>query len=520
MKQRVTLLFIFITAAFLCVFSQNTLQEKLDLAFEFKESGDLSGIEFILNDIEPECNQSDNDLIKDQFMYLKSHVLYERDKYQETIPILLALIGLYDKHNEITAARISCMDALADCYYHVGDYSKAAKLYRKVFLLGKDILEQYPDHASEVAVNLASVYQAQNDTSMVEEAYNLAVDYAVKAYKKEHPNDMRSLDDYYQACQNLEEAKNTHGTDSEAYVKAMLEKAHSTISIDAYHRIYMYFCSQAIQIAKKSIGLDNRVIRPHYDEMLKYLSFCDSIADINEILPIALYYWQSVNDTTLMHNVPVQYQNIAIALNGLGKYEHSLEYSLKNEAYLKNHPDIEGVEILSSMNYINMLESYLGFGNHERASYCSGKLCELVDPSNADDCFYLIKKASDALADANYELAIEFCNIAVKYTEGNRDADFAHIQILNFRGIASMAMNRLNNAESDFSQAIKMCNTQELKDRWYQHLFNNIGKVYLLRGEYETAIQYLRQSIDYQLKTQGNVNKKTQYYLNHCTSKL
>ena len=520
MKQRVSLFFILITTTFFSVLSQNTLQEKLDLAFEFKESGDISGIEFIINDIEPECARNDNDPIKVNFLFLKGHVLYERDKYQETIPILLELIGLYDKHNVINESSISSMDGLADCYYHVGDYSKAAKLYRKVFLLGKDILEQYPDHASEVAVNLASVYQAQNDTAMVEEAYNLAVDYTVKAFKKEKPNDLQSLEEYNQACQSLEKAKNAHGASSEAYVKAMLEKAHSLLSIDAFHRIYMYYCSQAIHIAKNSIGLDNHVMRPHYDEILKYLAFCDSIVELNTILPIALDYWKSINDTALIHIAPMQYLNIAIALNGYGHYEHSLEHSLKNETYLKNHPDIEGAKFLYLMNYIEMLESYIGLGNQDRASYCSKKLCELVDPSNADDCFYLIEKTANALKDAKYELAIELCNIAVKYTEGNRTADFAHIQILNFRGIASMQLNRLNEAEKDFTQAIKMCNTQELKNQWYQHLFNNIGKVYMLRGEYETAINYLKQAVDHQLKAQGSVNKKTQYYLNHCISKL
>ena len=419
---------------FFSVLSQNTLQEKLDLAFEFKEAGDLSGIEFIINDIEPVCNNSDNDHIRDQFLYLKGHVLYERDKYQETIPILSELIALYDKHNVITASSISCMDALADCYYHVGEYSKAAKIYRKVFILGKDVLEQYPDHASEIAVNLASVYQAQNDTALVDDAYNLALDFAVKDYKVNHPEDTQHLEALIQACQNLEDAKKTYGTDSEAYVKAMLEKAHSNISIDAYHRIYMYFCSQAIRISKNSIGLDNHVMRPHYDEMLKYLSFCDSIEDLNMILPIALDYWKSINDTSLIHTAPLQYQNFAVALNVLGKYEHSLEDLIKTD---------EGVKILSSMNYINMLESYICLGNHERASYCSKKLYESVDPSNANDCFYLIEKAANALKDDKYELAIEFCNIAVKYTEGNRDADFAHIQILNIRGIASMQLNRL-----------------------------------------------------------------------------
>lgn len=502
------------------MFSQNTLQEKLDLAFEFKEAGDLSGIEFILNDIEPECSESASDLIREQFLYLKGHVLDEKDKYKETISILSELIALYDKHNVITAASISCMDALADSYYHVGDYSKAAKLYRKVFLLGKDVLEQYPDHASEVAVNLASVYQAQNDTAMVQEAYNLAVDYAVKNYKVNHPKEPQPLEALIGASEDLDTAKKTYGTDSEEYVKAMLDYAHSILSIDAYHRVYIYYCSQAIRIAKNSIGLDNHVLRPHYDEMMKYLPFCDSIADLNAILPIALDYWKSINDTTLSHTVYWKYQDFAFRLNGFGHYDHSLEYSLKNEAYLNNHPDLEGIKILSSMNYINMLESYICLGNHERASYCSEKLCELVDPSNADDCFYLIQKSQDALDHAKYELTIELCNIAIKYTESNSDADFANIHIRNLRGIASLNLNRLNDAENDFEQAIEMCKTQELKDKQYPVLYNNIGKVFMLRGEYETAINYLRQALDYQIKANGSINKKTQYYLNHCTSKL
>ena len=240
MKLRVAIFLILISASFLSVFSQNTLQEKLDLAYEFKEIGDISGIEFIINDIESECKESANDPTKSNFLYLKGHVLYERDKYQETIPILSELIALYDKHNVITAASISCMYSLADCYYHVGEYTKAAKLYRRVFLLGKDILEQYPDHASEIAVNLASVYQAQNDRAMIEDAYNLALDYAVKDYKVNHPEDQQPLVALIQACEEVDAAKKTYGTDSEEYVKAMLNKAHSTISIDAYHRIYMY----------------------------------------------------------------------------------------------------------------------------------------------------------------------------------------------------------------------------------------------------------------------------------------
>lgn len=522
MKYRVALLVIFFSTAFLSVFSQNTLQEKLDLAFEFKENGDISGIEFILNDIEPECGESASDYIRDQFLYLKGHVLYERDKYQETIPVLIELIALLEKHNEINAERISCMDGLADCYYHVGEYTKAAKLYRKVFLLGKDILEQYPDHASEVAIGLASVYLAQNDTAMVEDVYNLAVDYAVKAYKKEHPNDLHPLDAYNQACHSLEEAKNAKGTSSEAYVKALLEKAHSTLSIDGHPSIYMYNCSQAIRIAKNSIGLDNQVMRPFYDEMMNYLSFYDSIADLNAILPIALDYWKSVNDTTIEHTIYSKHQDFAFVLNGIGQYEHSLDYSIKNEEYLEKHLDQWNRKSLSFLNYINLLESYIGLGNHNKTSYYSNQLIELANHSNVDDqtCLYLIQNCQRALNKSRYELTIEFCNVALKYIEIYGNADPAYINVTNIRGIAFLNLNMLNEAEKDFTQAIKMCKTQEMKDKIFPYLLNNIGKVYMLRGEHKTAIQYLRQAVDYQLKANGAIDKKTQYYLNYCTAKL
>ena len=100
----------------------------------------------------------------------------------------------------------------------------------------------------------------------------------------------------------------------------------------------------------------------------------------------------------------------------LGFYQHSLDYSLKCEEYLKDHQDLYNWKSASFLNNLNLLEAYAGLHDTNRMAYYRNELMALSDISYTDEtiCSYLMGLCGKALNDCKFELAKEYCTITLK----------------------------------------------------------------------------------------------------------
>ena len=520
MKHLTSLLLVLVAGMTFSAFPQSPLQEKLDLVYQYGQEDNRFGAFSILNDIDEECGSTSDKNIKLQYNYYRGSLFYRIDKFNEAIPLLHEYISLCDElHLHHQPQYLDALRTLAHCYKAEGEYNKAARFYRRTLTANKEELEQFPEIAYETLFGLASVSLAHNDTTMIDEYCSLATEYSVKEYISEHGED-ENIIVYRKACQELADVEKIQGKGSKPFVQALLKKADALKSLESTYA-YLYNYAQAISIGKKSIGLNNEVFYPYYDELLHVMAQTDSINHINSLLPVAFDYWQSINDTT--RTIYGKYIDISMGLNGLGYHQHSLVYSLKCEEYLNNHQDLYNWKSACFLNYLNLMEAYACLHEADKMVYYRNQLIALSEVSSIDEtiCSYLIKLSRDAFGSCKFDLAKEFCTITLKYLEKYLGCNnFNYIVTLNDRGISLMYMNMLDDALKDFNEALQLCDTEELKDAIYPALYNNIGKAYMLKGEYHTALNYLDKAVEWQIKIDGVIGERTQSYIDKCKSKL
>ena len=520
MKHLTSLLLVLVAGMTFSAFAQNPLQEKLDLMYQYGHDDDWYGVLCIIGDIDDECKSSSDKNILLQYYYIKGSLYYKIDKYNEAIPLFHEYISLCDElHLHHQPQYLDALRTLAHCYKAEGEHKKAARFYRRTLTANKEELEQFPEIAYETLFGLASVSLAQNDTTMIDEYCSLATEYSVKEYISKHGED-ENIIVYRKACQELAEVEKNQGKGSKPFVQALLKKADALKSLESTYA-YLYNYAQAISIGKKSIGLNNEVFYPYYDELLHVMAQTDSINHINSLLPVAFDYWQSINDTT--RTIYGKYIDISMGLNGLGYHQHSLVYSLKCEEYLNNHQDLYNWKSACFLNYLNLMEAYACLHEADKMVYYRNQLIALSEVSYTDEtiCSYLIRLSRDAFTNCKFGLAKEYCTITLKDLGkflGSNNINY--IYILNIRGISLLNMNMLDDALKDFNEAFRLCDTQELKDALYPALFNNIGKAYMLKGEYHTALNYFDKAVEWQIKIDGVIGERTQSYIDNCKSKI
>ena len=117
----------------------------------------------------------------------------------------------------------------------------------------------------------------------------------------------------------------------------------------------------------------------------------------------------------------------------------------------------------------------------------------------------LIKEASNNIAFKEHYL--NRCTLGLAWT-------------LNQDAVSLILKNELNKAEVQIRKALQLSSQVKTDTQLLAFLYHNLGRIYMLKGDYKQAIMMLNKSVLLQQKYHGNVLNKTQKYINECQKHL
>lgn len=498
------------------------------------------------------------------YNYGKGACLYFMDKYKEAIPFLQKGLCLMEKMPHEDCNYLEMMYGIGACYKKLGNYPKAEEYFRRTILKGNyfnlncairnqtygEMAELYslmgkPDFADICTSRIESEMRLDNTKNLDAQLDGLWDLY--KAHENLGKND-ECINDLQKMRHLIEENKGKNNKDYLQY--SFLLGSHLRYTCKRSQEAAIIH-KEMIEIGKQFKTYLNEVSSA-YVEYLRYLSENNKVDSIELILPNAIKYYNDTKDKRGEEDN--LYEIVGNGLCDARNYEEGIKYlekkwkgesanSIKaldylgayyfyrtNDAnkaldyYLNAEKQIEGGLETNLGTKILILERLVlisqRLGNTDEAVRYSTLLEPFMKEQNDDDyrSSFLIDWSVECANNGNMEKAEELADIVEDLLSNL--SNVSKIRQYSQLGFVYIKTEKYNKSIDNINKGIKLA-IQEKGDKCIEltTLYHNLGRAYMLKGDYSNALSALNKSKILQLELEGEVMQRTADYIKECESK-
>ncbi len=498
------------------------------------------------------------------YNYGKGACLYFMDKYEEAIPFLQNGLRYMEKLPHEDCNYLEMMYGIGACYKKLGNYTKAEEYFRRTILKGNyfnlncAIRNQTYGEMAELYSLMGKPEFADICTSRIESEMRLD-------NTKNLDAQLDGLWDLYKAHENL--GKNDECINDLQKMRHLIEENKGKNNKDYLQYSFLlgshlrYTCKrpqEAAIIHKEMIEIGKQFktnlneVSSAYVEYLRYLSENNKVDSIELILPNAIKYYNDTKDKRGEEDN--LYEIVGNGLCDARNYEEGIKYlekkwkgesanSIKaldylgayyfyrtNDAnkaldyYLNAEKQIEGGLETNLGTKILILERLVlisqRLGNTDEAVRYSTLLEPFMKEQNDDDyrSSFLIDWSVECANNGNMEKAEELADIVEDLLSNL--SNVSKIRQYSQLGFVYIKTEKYNKSIDNINKGIKLA-IQEKGDKCIEltTLYHNLGRAYMLKGDYSNALSALNKSKILQLELEGEVMQRTADYIKECESK-
>ena len=489
--------------------------------------------------------------------------LYFTKRYKEAIPHLKTALLIMEKKSHEDCDYLEMLYGIGSCYKKLGNYSKAEDYYRKVILKGNyyslncairnktysDMAELYnmmgkPDFADICTSRIESemrIWDSKNLDAQIDDLY-----YLYEAYDKQGKVN-ESVDVLKKILHLIEENKGEINEDYLYY--SYLLGGHLRYNCNRPQEAALVH-KEMIEIGKM-FKTNRKDICSAYIEYLRYLSENNKVDSIKLILPVAVKYYFSTKDKMYEENL---YELVGNGLCDAKNYEEGIKYlekqwkgqsanSIKALNYLGDYYFYRKNEAEKALGYYENaeaqieggLETNIGtkiivlerlilinqrLGKTNNAVLLSKKIEPLLKRQNDKDHYsrFIIDWCVECVNSGNNEKAQE---LAVRSeTLLDKVSNASKIRLLSQLGFVYIKTGQYDKSIDNINNGIELAIKENgEKTPILETLYHNLGRAYMLKGDFSTALSALNKSKKLQMELEGNVSQRTADYIKECMSR-
>ena len=498
------------------------------------------------------------------YNYEKGTCLYYMGKYEDAIPYLQRSLKYMDKQPHEDCDYLELLYGIGACHKKLGNYPKAEEYFRRTILKGNyfnlncAIMNQTYVEMAELYSLMGKPDFADICTSRIESEMRLD-------NSKNLDTQLDGLWDLYKAHESL--GKNEECINDLQKMRNLIEENKGKNNKDYLQYSFLlgshlrYTCKrpqeaaiihrEMIEIGKQFKTNRNEVCSAYID-YLRYLSENNKVDSVELILPSAIRYYNDTKDgRTEEENL---YEIVGNGLCDARNYDEGIKYlekkwneksanSIKSLDYLGAYYFYRANDASKALNYyLNAEQQIEGgletnletkililerlvlisqrLGNTNEAVRYSTLLEPFMKEQNDDDCRlsfltdWSIECANTGSIEKAEELAGIVVNLLPKLSVASQIRQYSQI------GFIYIKTEKYNKSIDKINKGIKLA-IQEKGDKCIEltTLYHNLGRAYMLKGDYSNALSALNKSKALQLELEGEVMQRTDDYIKECESK-
>ena len=498
------------------------------------------------------------------YNYYKGSCLYYLKKYEEAIPVLQKGTQMMDKIHYRNCDYLEMIYGIGLCYKKLGNYNKTEEYFRRSILKGtnfnndcairnKTYSEMADLYSSMGKPDLADICISRIESEMrLDNSKNLdaQLDGLWDLYNV-HENlgkDDECINDLQRMRHLIEENKGKNNKDYLQYSLLLGSRLRYSCNrpqeAAVIHR-------EMIEIGKQFETNLNEVCSAYVD-YLRYLAESNNVDSIELILPSAIRYYNNTKDKR--GGEENLYEIVGNGLCDAKNYEEGIKYlekkwkgesanSIKALDYLGAYYFYIANDTNKALNYyLNAeqqieggLETDLGtkililerlvlisqrLGNMNEAVRYSTLLEPFLREQNDDDyrSNFLIDWSVECANTGNIGKADDLAGIVEDLL--SNVSNTSKIRQYSQLGFVYIKTEKYNKSIDNINKGIKLA-IQDKGDKCIEltTLYHNLGRAYMLKGDYSNALSALNKSKALQLELEGEVMQRTLDYINECEAK-
>lgn len=411
--------------------------------------------------------------------------LWECENYLKTAYYIadsfMRLKKLKECETVINYVLVKCANSYSNCIY-------AKKIFQLLLALYNEkggssaVIEQLHNEIQKIAINVYASNNLNQDGGQIKENFMYFYDFITNS--KISPKDSIYMN---------------------------LGKASNLYAIGEYDEAIRLY--QKVKLKLPSFDPQLKVIN---ESLLVMYSSTARMGYVEELLPemiefsgkYKLDYDQYSLNIWVGHNL---FQN--------GHYSLAQTYFERSDSFLETHKTVQDwVEKKKNVLSKMVLNCRSLVQYEEVIRYCREYL-KFADPNNYDENFFVNYNQGLALrALEKYEDAIKVFETLKTYIRKNKGIINENFLMVNV--LLGLCYDRTD-CNNDFfecaSISVDVYKKMQIDDKTLLSvLYNNLGKAYLRKREYNKALSYLSISAEIQIEQTGKVSLNTQSYINEC----
>ena len=498
------------------------------------------------------------------YNYEKGTCLYYMEKYEDAIPYLQRSLEYMEKQPHRDCDYLEILFGIGASYKKLGNYPKSEEYFRRTIIKGNyfnlncairnqtysEMAELYslmgkPEFADICTLRIESEMMLKNTKSL-----DAQLDALWDIYKA-HEN-MGKVDECLSDLKKMRHLiEDSMGRKNKQYLEySFLLGSHLRYTCKRPQEAAIIH-KEMIEIGKQFKTYRNEVCNA-YVEYLRYLSENNKVDSIELILPYAIKYYNNTKDKRGEDDN--LYEIVGNGLCDARNYEEGIKYlekkwkgksanSIKALDYLGAYYFYRANDAGKALGYYENaeaqieggLETNLGtkililerlvlisqrLGNTNEAVRYSTLLEPFMKEQNDDDyrSSFLVDWSVECANIGSVEKAEELVgiveNLLTKLSITSQIRQYSQI------GFVYIKTEKYNKSIDNINKGIKLA-IQEKGNKCIEltTLYHNLGRAYMLKGDYSNALSALNKSKELQLELEGEIMQRTADYIKECESK-
>lgn len=449
----------------------------------------------------------DNSSFKED--YIAGLLFYYKEQYGEAISVLSSSLTKMD-HQQLW----DCENYLKTAFYLADSYIHLDKIKDSETVINYALVKSVNSYntclyAKKIFQLLLTIYERLGySSSVIEQVHNEIQKIAINIY-----------------ASNISNKDGEDVREKFLFFTSPAFAQEDTLSLFQGKAAYLYIIGEyeeAIRLyekVKSGLPIFDPQLKGINESLLVMYSSTAQMEHIEELLPemlefsrkYELDYDQFSLNNWVGHNL---FQN--------GHYSLARIYFERCDSFLETHKTTQDwVEKKKNMLSKMVLNCRLLGEYNEVIRYCK-EYSKFIDSKYYEEYFFVNYHQGLALrALEKYEDAIKALEALMTYVQKNQGSINENIIMVNLLlGICYDRTNRSNDFFKCASTSIDVYKKMQLNDNsLLGTLYNNLGKAYLQRGEYNKALSFLNLSAGIQIEQTGIVSQNTKRYIDECKRK-
>ena len=221
-----------------------------------------------------------------------------------------------------------------------------------------------------------------------------------------------------------------------------------------------------------------------YDNALQYLNEAESICKKSE--------------NQRMEEIGIIYSYYGRIYKDMGNYIQAEQFLKMADEYFSQEETINKRRLIFHYLLSAEIQSYLGNTETSIQNYKKGyDIIKKLDDNNSILVTYYTGLALAYAKSSNYEKSIALQKTAIEIAKSDSLENALQLAILyNNIGLDYLEIHQLNEAEKAFSKAFRIFNQLGVNGSYLAELYDNLGKLWSLKGDYMKALQYYQKGLE------------------------